>query len=179
MTNADHILAKQCQRGDRKAQNQLFVQYKRMLFGVCLRYASGRAEAEDILQESFIKIYGDLYQYQPTGPLGAWVRKVTVNVALQHLRKKKNLFPVVDIEQVEDRYEVEENLLDQDRAQAILKMVQQLPEGYRLIFNLHVMEGLTHPEIAEHLEISVNTSKSQLSRAKSLLRKMLEKKYSS
>lgn len=177
MTNADEILVKRCQKGDRKAQNQLFVQYKRMLFGVCLRYAANREEAADILQESFIKIYGDLYQYKPHGPLGAWLRKVTVNVALQHLRKKKKLFQMVSLEQVADTYEPTEDLFDQDRAEAVLKMVQQLPEGYRAIFNLHVMEGLSHPEIAEHLEISVNTSKSQLSRAKKLLRKILKKEY--
>ena len=175
MTKADNILVQKCQNGEREAQNQLFTQYRRMLFGVCLRYAADREEVEDILQDSFIKIYGDLYQYKPTGPLGGWLRKVTVNVALQHLRKKKKLFPIVALDQIEDSYRREENLFEEDRAKALLKMVQQLPEGYRLIFNLHVMEGLTHPEIAKHLDISVNTSKSQLSRAKALLRKMLEK----
>lgn len=171
-------MVQKCQKGERQAQNQLFVQYRRMLFGVCLRYASSRAEAEDILQESFIKIYGDLYQYRPTGPLGAWMRKVTVNVALQHLRKKKNLFPVIDLQQVEDTYEPNDELFAEDRAKAVLKMVQKLPEGYRLVFNLYLIEGLTHPEIAEYLDISVNTSKSQLSRAKTMLRKMLEKNVS-
>lgn len=178
MTKADHILVNRCQKGDRQAQNELYRRFRRMLFGVCLRYAGSREEAEDLLQESFLRIYTDLYQYQPTGELGAWCRKVAVNVALQHLRKKKRLFPVVDLEQVPDLYEEEIDLFSENRAKALLHLVQKLPDGYRLVFNLHVMEGLTHPEIAEYLEISVNTSKSQLSRSKTLLRKMLEQNVS-
>lgn len=144
-----------------------------MLFGVCLRYASDRQEAEDLLQESFIKIYSDLYQYQPTGSLSGWLRKVTVNVALQHLRQKKKLFPIVEWKHMEASYEPEEESFGEKRTEAVLRMVQQLPQGYRLVFNLYVIENLTHAEIAEHLDISINTSKSQLSRAKALLRKML------
>ncbi|MEL6638572.1 MAG: RNA polymerase sigma factor [Bacteroidota bacterium] len=178
MSESDHILAERCQKGDRRAQKELYQQYRRMLFGVCLRYAANRQEAEDLLQESLLRIYTDLYQYQPTGPLGAWLRRVTVNVALQQLRKKKRLFPTEDLDQLADRGEEEEDWFAEDRARALLAMVQQLPEGYRLVFNLHVIEGLSHAEIAQHLDISVNTSKSQLSRSKALLRKMLEKKVS-
>ncbi len=178
LSNSDHILAERCQRGDRQAQKELYQQYRRMLFGVCLRYAAHRQEAEDLLQESLLRIYTDLYQYQPTGPLGAWLRQVTVNVALQHLRKKKRLFPTVELEELAEPIEEEDDWLAKDRAKALLRMVQRLPEGYRLVFNLYVIEGLTHAEIAEHLRISVNTSKSQLSRSKALLRKMLENQVS-
>mgnify|MGYP001793627204 CR=1 FL=1 len=81
MSESDHILAERCQKGDRRAQKELYQQYRRMLFGVCLRYAANRQEAEDLLQESLLRISPDLYQYQPTGPLGAWQRRVTVTVA--------------------------------------------------------------------------------------------------
>lgn len=172
-TSEQHII-EGCKKGNRKAQTALYQAFKRQLFGVCLRYAANRQEAEDLLQESFITIYRDLYQYQPNGALGAWLRKVTVNVALQHLRKKKRLFPTVELNQVGDQMDAAEDLFSSFRTEALLKLIQKLPPGYRAVFNMYVIEGYTHKEISTHLNISVATSKSQLSRAKLMLRKMLE-----
>lgn len=146
-----------------------------MLFGVCLRYAQHRHEAEDLLQEGMIVIYRDLYQYQPTGPLGGWLRRVMVNVCLQHIRKRHRIITTTSIEHFGEKLETDEDLFSQFRAKALLNMIQQLPPGYRLVFNLYVIEGNSHQEIADQLGVSVNTSKSQLSRAKATLRKMLEK----
>jgi RNA polymerase sigma-70 factor (ECF subfamily) len=162
-------------KGDRPSQNQLYEQYKGILFGVCLRYSKTREEAEDILQEGFIKIFTDLYQYKPIGPLIGWMRKVVVNVALQLIRKNKRFQHLDNISEVVNHYEPDIEIFKTNREEALLNMVQQLPDGFRIIFNLHVMEGYTHPEISKELGISVNTSKSQLSRAKAALRTMIEK----
>ena len=128
-----------------------------------------------MLQEGFIKIFSDLYQYQPTGPLGGWMRKVVVNVALQHIRKNKKLRIFESREEIIASYEPDLEIFKNNREEAILKIVQQLPEGYRIIFNLFVIEEFSHREIAEKLGITVSTSKSQYSRARAALRTMLEK----
>ncbi len=175
METSDAQLIKGCMKGDRQAQNQLYQKYKASLFGVCLRYASLREEAEDMLQEGFIKIFSDLYQYKPIGPLGGWMRKVVINVALQHIRKNKKFRIFENHEQIIAAYEPDFEIFKNNREEAILKIVQQLPDGYRIIFNLYVIEEFSHREIAEKLGISVSTSKSQYSRARAALRRMVEK----
>jgi RNA polymerase sigma factor (sigma-70 family) len=170
----DHII-QGCRRGDRKAQQALYEKYKSMLFNVCLRYASGWHEAEDLLQEGLIQVFSNLYQYRPTGPFGAWLRKVMVNTALQHLRKKKRMFETVEIEEVAEDFEADENLFARYREEALIQMLQRLPEGYRAVFNLYVMEDFSHKEIGEMLGITESASRSQLTRAKALLRRMLER----
>lgn len=147
-----------------------------MLFGICLRYAKDRVEAQDFLQESLIVIFRDLHQYQPKAAFGAWLRKVTVNVCLQQLRKKRNIFQTHSIEEIcSNSIREEADIFSRFRERALLQMVQKLPTGYRVVFNLYAIEGYNHQEIADSLGISVNTSKSQLSRAKVTLRKLLEK----
>ena len=131
--------------------------------------------AEDIVQDTFVVLYRDLYQYKPTGALGAWVRRVTVNTALMHIRKKRMVFSEIEIHTLAENRQSDDNILSAIGAREIMKMVQQLPDGYRMVFNLYVVEGFTHKEIAEQLKVSVNTSKSQLSRAKRMLRNVLEK----
>ena len=176
---SDEKLLKGCLQGNRTAQKQLYMKYKASMFGVCLRYAKNQAEAEDFLQEGFIKIFGDLYQYKPIGPLGGWMRRVVVNVALQHIRRRKDLFADVNIDDVAYNYSADEEVFSNFRMKALLEMIQKLPEGYRAVFNMYVMEGFSHKEIAKQLNITVNTSKSQLSRAKSTLRQMLEQQLTS
>ena len=175
MKTSDTELIKGCMKGDRQAQNRLYQKYKAILFGICLRYGNSREEAEDMLQEGFIKIFSDLYQYQPTGPLGGWMRKVVINVALQHIRKNKKFRIFENHEQIVAVYEPDLKIFKNNREEAILKIVQQLPDGYRIIFNLYVIEEFSHKEIAEKLGISVSTSKSQYSRARAALRTMLVK----
>ncbi|MEM8527048.1 MAG: sigma-70 family RNA polymerase sigma factor [Bacteroidota bacterium] len=176
MHKDDQYIIKACKKGDRKAQELLYRKYSAMLFGICLRYAKDRAEAQDFLQESLIVIFRDLHQYQPKAAFGAWLRRVTVNVCLQQLRKQRNIFQVHSIEEIcSNSIQEEADIFSRFRERALLQMVQQLPTGYRVVFNLYAIEGYSHQEIAENLGISVNTSKSQLSRAKSTLRKLLEK----
>jgi len=168
-----HII-EACQKGDRKAQNLLFERHQGLLFGVCLRYAANEAEAEDMFQEGMLTIYQKLYKYKPTGSFTGWLKKVMVNSCLQVLRSRKNIFTVTLMDnQLNIPHEIEayESPISEDM---LLTFIQQLPIGYRTVFNLYVVEGYTHVEIGEHLGISSNTSKSQLSRAKKQLRALIE-----
>ncbi len=165
-----------CLRGDHRAQRVLFERYKGKMFALCLRYANTRAEAEDICQEGFVRVFRDLAQYDGRGHFEGWMRKVFVNTALQHLEKQRCRIQTTDLEGTEVPDDSEMPLLeDAPPADRLIQLLQQLPPGFRTVFNLHVLEGYTHPEIAEILGISVGTSKSQLLRAKAHLRRLLEK----
>lgn len=164
-----------CIRGDRLAQKQFFERYKGKMFALCLRYANSREDAEDILQDGFVKVFRDLKQYSGVGNLEGWVRKVFVNTALQHLQKQKRQFVFSELEDQDvPDIEPESYLADESMAKNMIRILQELPTGFRTIFNLHVLEGYSHPEIAEILGISVGTSKSQLLRAKAHFKKLLE-----
>ena len=174
MLKAEKHIIEACQKGDRKAQNILFERYQGLLFGVCLRYAANEAEAEDMFQEGMITIYQKLYKYQPTGSFTGWVKKVMVNTCLQVLRSRKNIFTVSLMDNQLNVVEEIDTYQSPISEEMLLSFIQQLPIGYRTVFNLYVVEGYTHIEIGEHLGISSNTSKSQLSRAKKLLRTLIE-----
>ena len=174
MNETELLLA--CKKGDRRAQQLFFERFKRKMFAVCLRYAPTKEDAEDILQEGFVKVFRDLHQYSGAGPLEGWVRKVFVNTALQHLQKHRKGITFSLPEELELEEEPSEDLvLDEQTAQQLLLILQQLPIGFRTVFNLHVLEGYSHPEIAALLGISVGTSKSQLLRAKAHFKKRFEK----
>lgn len=175
MTQNETKILKGCQKGEKMAQRQFYDLFKKLVFSIVMRYAKDVPEAEDIMQDAFVKLYRDLYQYQPTNALGAWVRRVTVNTALMHVRKKRMLFSDVEQHNFAEKIQSNDDVLSTIGAKEIMKMVQQLPDGYRIVFNLYVVEGYSHKEIAAQLNISVNTSKSQLSRAKKMLRCVLEK----
>ena len=172
---SDEMLVSGCLKGENKAQRALYEKYKVPLFRVCLRYAKDRAEAEDMLQDGFIKIFTDLHQFRFQGPLGAWMRRVIVNIALQHIRKNKRLQMNETVDSIADEYQTDASVFSKMNMKALTKLIQKLPDGYRVVFNMYVIEGYSHKEIAERLNIQVNTSKSQLSKAKATLRKMLEK----
>ena len=167
--------SKACANGDRAACKALYDQHKAMLFGVCLRYAYHRAEAEDLLQEGFVKIFRDLHQWRGEGPLGAWLRRVVLNVALAHLRKSLSN-STLKTEEFQTWHEGQQAPAElwEPNATGVVKLMNELPTGYRIVLNLFVIEEYSHEEIAQELGISVGTSKSQLSRAKELLRKKME-----
>lgn len=164
-----------CARHDRRAQQMLYDRYSRLLFGVCMRYASDRAEAEDILQESFLKIYFSIKEYSGTGSFTGWMRKIVVNTAITHYHRNLKHKHYVEIEEyvsVETGVSsFEEDFFTSDE---LFKVLNELPPGYRMVFNLYAIEGYKHKEIAEMLGIDINTSKSQYSRAKAALREKLE-----
>jgi RNA polymerase sigma factor, sigma-70 family len=162
-------------KGDENAQRHLYEKYKVAMFGICLRYARDRSEAEDILQEGFIKIFRDLKQFDGRGSLGGWMRRVMVNSALQYLRKWKREFLHVNVDDNHSHLEAPATVYSKLGAEELTRLIQRLPLGYRTIFNLYVVEGYPHKEIAEKLGISENTSKTQLRKAKAALRRMLEK----
>lgn len=175
MERANNQLIRRCLAGNPAAQRELYEAFKVPLFRVCLRYAKDRSEAEDMLQDGFIKIFQDLKNYRGTGVFAGWMRKVMVNTALQHLRKQKKMFPSIDLQEVHDQFETDEDIHSDLNAKALTQLVQQLPAGYRAVFNLYVIEGYSHQEIAQQLGITTSTSKSQLFKAKASLRGLLEK----
>ena len=149
-------------------------QMKGKMFVLCLRYANTREDAEDMLQEGFVRVFRDLHQYSGAGNFEGWVRKVIVNTALQHLKRHLREPIIVELGEYDAATEAEPFQNDALPAQNLIKILQQLPAGFRTVFNLYVLEGYSHPEIAEILNISVGTSKSQLLRAKAHFRALLE-----
>jgi RNA polymerase sigma-70 factor (ECF subfamily) len=155
-------------------QFELYQQFAPKMYGVCLRYAGNAEEAEDILQEGFIKIFNKIGSYRGDGSFEGWIRRIFVNTAIEHFRKKTYLQPLTEVEEntMEGKYlSVLDNLAEKD----IIQLVQQLSPGYRTVFNMYVVEGYTHKQIAEALGISEGTSKSQLSRAKQILQDMVKR----
>ncbi len=161
-----------CIEGDRRMQEELYRRFSPRMYAVCLRYATGSEEAEDILQEGFIKIFKKLGSYRGDGSFEGWIRRIFVNTAIEHFRRRKYLQPVTEKEEntIEGKYL---SVLDELGEKDILELVRQLSPGYRTVFNMYVVEGYTHKEIGDMLGISEGTSKSQLSRAKVILQDMV------
>lgn len=175
MTNDWQQILEACKRGNTNAQRQFYERFKDKMFVLCLRYANSREDAEDLLQEGFVTVFRDLHQYKGSGNLEGWVRKVILNVVLQHLRKQKQLFQTVELKNLDIEDEVEDTHFEEQTAKNLIRLMQQLPAGFRTVLNLYVLEGYSHQQIAKALNISVGTSKSQLNRAKKLMKAMIEK----
>ncbi len=160
-------------KGDRRMQQELYERFAPKMYAVCLRYAGNAEEAEDVLQEGFIKIFNKMGSFRGEGSFEGWIRRIFVNTAIEQFRKKTYLKPITEVEEdtVEGKYlSVLDSLAEKD----IIQLVQQLSPGYRTVFNMYVIEGYTHKQIAELLGISEGTSKSQLSRAKLILQDLVK-----
>ncbi len=168
-------LIHQCYKGNRQSQSQLYALLAPKMFVVCQRYSKTREEAEENLQEGFVKVFEHLKQYKFAGSFEGWVRKIMVNCALQKFRSKSQLHAVVSIEDVNRDYSDAENISAQLSAKELLLIVQKLSPAYQMVFNLYVFEGMKHREIAELLGISEGTSKSNLSDARAILQKAVLK----
>lgn len=142
------------------------------MFGVCKRYVKSSEDAEDVLLESFFKVLTKIEQYSGNGSFEGWIRRIVVNEALMFLRKRNELSNAIELEKI-DIPEKGNSIVEELQAKDIINLLQQLPNGYRTVFNLYVLEGFKHREIAEKLGISINTSKSQLILAKKRLRHLL------
>ena len=160
-----------CIKQNRHHQNRLYQLFAPGMFAVCLRYSKNKEEAEEILQEGFMKVFTHLHQFNFEGSFEGWIRKIMVNCALQKYRSNARLHAVVDIETNQHKIAETENIMAQIGTKELVNMVQQLPPGYRLVFNLYVFEGMKHREIAEQLAISEGTSKSNLYDARAILQK--------
>lgn len=170
-----HQIIKKCKKNDRIAQKMLYEKYSSLFLGICMRYAKDKAEAEDILQDGFLKIFMNITQYSGTGSFEGWMKRIIVNTAITNYHQNiKHYFheeidKVKDLEADTDFY-VNDNDFSKDE---LMDIIQQLPEGYRVVFNLYVMEGYKHKEIAEILNIDQGTSKSQFARAKKIIQAKL------
>ena len=164
-------LIQACINGDRHSQSILYGQFAPKMFGVCMRYAKNREEAEEILQEGFVQVFKSLHSFKHAGSFEGWIRKIMVHCAIQQYRTKPKMHPVVDIENSQATETGNEDILSTLHKKELLKMIQALPPAYRLIFNLYVFEGMKHREIAEQLGIAEGTSKSNFFDAKLLLQK--------
>ncbi|MCH8904575.1 MAG: sigma-70 family RNA polymerase sigma factor [Bacteroidetes bacterium] len=174
--NIEQSLVEGCRNNDRKSQEALYRRYSKKMFGVCLRYAKDRSTAEDILQEGFIKVFNGLKKFRGDGSLEGWVRRIMVNTAIENYRKTIRLHVVSDFEE-NGHEEFEETILQKMHVDEILKLVQNLPDGFRTVFSLYVIDGYTHKEVAKQLGISEGTSKSQLARARNVLKKRVTELY--
>jgi len=173
-------LVEGCKNGSQIAQKQVFDGMRRILFSICLRYADNQDEAQDILQNGFIKVFKNINNFNGEGSFEGWIKRIVVNTAIDNYRRKK-VKPVTVDSELTDRIgagleDEDEELSIYERVpiQRVLDAVQELSPVYKMVFNLYVMEGYNHNEIAEMLEISVGTSKSNLSKARLNLRKKLK-----
>ncbi len=167
-------LIRGCLEGDRRIQQELYNRFSPKMYAVCLRYAGNAEEAQDILQEGFIKVFKKLDSFRNEGSFEGWVRRIFVNTAIEQFRRKRYLMPVTEKEEntIEGKYL---SVLDNLAASDIMALVQELSPGYRTVFNMYVVEGYSHKEIGDILGISEGTSKSQLSRAKVILQNLVKK----
>tara|TARA_Y100001933_G_scaffold265263_1_gene338689 strand:- start:14836 stop:15366 length:531 start_codon:yes stop_codon:yes gene_type:complete len=165
-------LIENCKKGKRQAQEELYRRYSSVLFGMCLKYSRNKTEAEDNLHDSFITIFDKLDQFSFKGSFEGWIKRITVNTVLQKYRKDQHLNVVS--ENIEDEIEVDTEDTDISLS-TLLGYIQELPHKYRLTFNLYVLDGYSHKEIGEMLGTSIGTSKSNLARAKAILRDKIEK----
>jgi RNA polymerase sigma-70 factor (ECF subfamily) len=170
---SEDMLVKQCQKQSPKGQKVVYERFSPKMLAICLRYVPEELEAEDLMIGGFLKIFQKIDQFKSEGSFEGWIRRIMVNECLNYLRKRRWLYAHSDIEDVKDALEF--NQYEQEaQADELLAFVQTLPQGYRTVFNLYAIEGFSHKEIAEKLNITESTSKSQLSRARALLQKMVE-----
>jgi len=171
-------LVEDCKKGVRKAQFELYQLYSKAMFNICLRMLKNEADAEDLLQNSFIDVFTKLDTFRFQSTIGAWIKRIVVNNCINFLKKRRLYFEEIDdrIGNQEDTSAEEEPVLS---VQAIKDAIFQLPDGYRVVFSLYQMEGYDHKEIAEILNVSEQTSKSQYSRARKKLRELLSQPMAS
>jgi len=163
-----------CVRGEKRHQDALYKRFSSLLFGICLRYTKNKMEAQDVLQEVFVKVFNHIHSYHHDGSFEGWMRRIAVNTSITNYRKNLKHAYQEDIDVVVAHNEEPIHMEDLEfTAEEMMLCIQRLPAGYKTVFNLYVIEGFMHKEIADKLGIDVNTSKSQLSRAKSYLQREL------
>ncbi len=172
--NLDEIIDN-CKQGNHSAQQKLFDYLSPKMMTICSRYLGNREEAEDVCQMSFVKLFKNINDYKSDGSFEGWVRRIFVNTSLDQIRRNKKTKFDMSLNDVDYKIEKNDFTLEQMAAEDILKLVEEMPTGYRTVFNMFAIEGFSHKEIAEHLAITENTSKSQFKRARGYLMNSLEK----
>lgn len=173
--NKELLLIRGCIAGDRNCQSLLYDMYAPKMMIVCLRYAKNKEEAEEILQNGFIRVFKFIDKFRHEGSLEGWIRKIMVNCALQKLKNNLHLKPVISLDMRDNELSYANDVIERLNGKDLLRLVQTLSPSYRTVFNLYVFEGMKHREIAELLHISEGTSKSNLSDARNILREKISK----
>ncbi len=165
-----------CLEGNRRAHHLLYRKYAGVMMGICMRYARNRAEAEDMLQEGFIKVFSKINSFRFEGSLEGWIKRIMINTSVNHYRENLKHDIHSSIDDIDERY-MAQGATDEDQEpddtpsqEELLKMINELPDGYRIVFNLYAIEGFNHKEIAQILHVTENTSKTQLFKARRILR---------
>ncbi len=171
------LLIKDCKNNKPEAQKKLYEHLSGKMFGVCLQYAKDYTEAEDILQDGFIKVFTKISQFNFKGSFEGWVRRIMVNCALERFRKQNLLYTVSEIQDYDSKL-VADDVMAELSSKELLELIQKLSPQYKTVFNLYAIEGYSHQEISDMLKISVGTSKSNLSRARVILQGKVEALYS-
>jgi RNA polymerase sigma-70 factor (ECF subfamily) len=164
-----------CIEGNQRAQKELFDNFSPKFFAICLRYMKNTDEAEDVLQEAFIKVFSKLPAYSSKGSFEGWMRRVVVNTCLDQIRKNQKLKFDAPLEQEEYKLSMNAFIFEKLSADELMKEIQEMPPGYRIVFNMFAIEGFSHQEIAKHLGVAESTSKSQYLRARSYLKERILK----
>ena len=164
-----------CKDNIRYMQEILYKRFAAKMFAICMRYAKNKMEAEDVLQMGFIKIFKEIGFYRNEGNFEGWMRRIMVNSAIESYRKNLRTLSIVSIENIIEEQPIAKYDFNNLEMQELLKLIQNLADGYRMVFNMYVIEGYTHKEISETLGISEGTSKSQLSRARAILQQEIIK----
>src|ERR1700744_3535458 len=168
-------LVSKCKAGESKAQEMLYKQFAAKMLGVCMRYATDRMEAEDMLQNGFIRVFQKMEDYRGEGSFEGWVRRIMVHSSIEYYRKHHKMVQLVNLEEASGHAPVNPMAVSKLAADDLMALIQQLAPGYRIVFNLYAIEGYSHKEIAEMTGMSEGASKSQLSRARSVLKEQVLK----
>lgn len=165
----DDELIDKCLQGNQRAQKALFEKFSRKMMSVCMRYVSDREQADDVLQDGFVKVFSHLNSFKREGSFEGWIRRTMINTSLDYIRKKQKLNLDVDISEADYLVGEEETSLGKMRVEELMAIIQEMPTGYRMVFNLYVIEGYTHQEIGEELGVTESTSKTQFRKARAYL----------
>jgi len=172
----EELLLAGCLQNNASSQEELYNRFSPRMLGVCYRFAKNREDAEDMLQEGFIKVFTQIHQYRNEGALEGWIRRIVVHTCINVLKKNKKFSDSVDISYASGIHVPEENIPSIVQAKQVVEYIRLLPIGYRTVLNLYAIEGYSHKEIAEMLDIEESTSRSQYTRAKAMLEDILIKK---
>ncbi|MEZ4721364.1 MAG: sigma-70 family RNA polymerase sigma factor [Flavobacteriales bacterium] len=165
----DDELIDKCLIGDQRAQRALFDKYGRKMMSVCMRYVADREQAEDVLQDGFVKVFGHLKTFKREGSFEGWIRRTMVNTSLDHLRRKRNMHLDTDISEAEFLAGEDEKVMGKMRVEELMQIIHEMPPGYRTVFNMYAIEGYSHQEIANELGVTESTSKTQFRKARTYL----------
>lgn len=171
---SDEELVQRCIKKEPQAQEFLFKSFSGRMLGLCVRYADSLEEAEDILQDGFVKVFQKLETFKGNGSLEGWIKRIMINTALDAFRRSKNYRHAIDIDTIEYTSETHSHVMESMGAKDLMNMLKTMPRGFRTVFSLYAVEGYAHKEIAEMLQITESTSKSQYSRARTYLQKLIQ-----